>query len=57
MPRLRVRSRRSDHIAQDADALDLDFANITRLHEDRRLARRTDAGGRSSDDQIARLER
>ena len=43
MPR-RTSLHRSDAVAQDSDALDLDLANITRLHEDRGLARRTDAG-------------
>src|SRR6478609_166619 len=46
----------SNGIDQQADALDLDFADIAGLHEERRLARAADTGRRAGDDDIARFQ-
>src|SRR5271168_3551982 len=45
-----------DGVAQDTYPLDLHFEDIARLHENRWLARRPNATGRSCDDHIAWLQ-
>src|SRR5580704_18616321 len=50
-------SRSLDRVFQRAQALDLDSRAVARLHEDRRLARITDAGRRAGRDYVAGLER
>src|SRR5262245_63895206 len=46
-----------DRIDEHADFLDVDLAGVATLHEHGRLARETDAGRRTGDDDVARLER
>jgi hypothetical protein len=45
-----------DCVGECADAFDLDFHNVARLEEDRRLALETDASGGAHGDHITRLE-
>src|SRR5262245_7700381 len=47
-----------DRVDQHADALDVDLADVARLHPHRvRLARVADARGRAGEDDVAGLER
>lgn len=43
----------ADAIAQDADGVDLDLHDVTRLHPDRRIALRADAARRTRDAMLA----
>src|SRR5262249_32043443 len=44
-------------IPQNANALDIDFANIARFHPERRFSGMPDARRRAHDDEVARLQR
>src|SRR5215470_2831823 len=46
-----------DWVRQHTDILNVDLAGVAALHEHGRLARETDARGRTSDDDVARLKR